>query len=93
MFRIGASDRRGRAEQPRGGDGSRSGADRHQVCTYSGVPAARPDRLLVWQHVVDDVAAVPGAAHADPGTPGHWEVALPDGRRARFVWGLLQRIA
>ncbi|SEP01058.1 hypothetical protein [Trujillonella endophytica] len=59
----------------------------------SGIPAAGPDRLLVWQHVVDDVAAVPGARHVGADTPAHWEVALPDGRRARFVWGLLQRVA
>jgi hypothetical protein len=58
----------------------------------SGIPRARPDRLLTWQHVVDDVAAVPGTTHTDPGTPAHWEVQLPDGRRARFVWGLLQEV-
>ncbi|MGY1745805.1 hypothetical protein [Blastococcus sp. SYSU D00695] len=58
----------------------------------SGVPAARGDRLLVWQHVVDDVAAVPGTRHVGAPAPAHWEVALPDGRPARFVWGLLLRV-
>jgi hypothetical protein len=58
----------------------------------SGVPRARPDTLLVWQHVVDDVAALPGATHADPEMAAHWEVRLPGGQRARFVWGLLQRV-
>ncbi|MGY1741298.1 MULTISPECIES: hypothetical protein [unclassified Blastococcus] len=59
----------------------------------SGVPRARADRLLVWQHVVDDVAAVPGASHVGAPAPAHWDVALPDGRRARFVWGLLQSVS
>ena len=48
--------------------------------------------LLVWEHVVADVAALPGAAGVDPGVPPRWEVHLPDGTRARFVWGLLQQV-
>ncbi len=48
--------------------------------------------LLVWEHVVADVAALPGAAGVDPGVPPRWEVQLPDGTRARFVWGLLQQV-
>lgn len=40
----------------------------------SPVPAATPDILRVWEHVVDDVVDLPGAV------------------RARFVWGLLQRV-
>ncbi|WP_147262022.1 hypothetical protein [Blastococcus sp. TF02A-26] len=58
----------------------------------SGIPRAGLDRLLTWQHVVDDVAAVPGARHAGADMPAHWAVDLPDGRRARFVWGLLQEV-
>ena len=48
--------------------------------------------LLVWEHVVADVAALPGATGVDPGVPPRWEVHLPDGTRARFVWGLLQQV-
>ena len=48
--------------------------------------------LLVWEHVVADVAALPGAVGVDPGVPPRWEVHLPDGTRARFVWGLLQQV-
>ena len=48
--------------------------------------------LLVWQHVVADVAALPGAAGVDPGVRPRWEVHLPDGTRARLVWGLLQQV-
>jgi len=50
------------------------------------------DGLLVWQHVVADVAALPGAVDVDPGVLTRWEVHLPDGTRARFVWGLLQQV-
>jgi hypothetical protein len=48
--------------------------------------------LLVWEHVVADVAALPGAVGVDPGVQPRWEVHLPDGTRARFVWGLLQQV-
>jgi hypothetical protein len=48
--------------------------------------------LLVWEHVVADVAALPGAAGVDPGVRPRWEVHLPDGTRALFVWGLLQQV-
>lgn len=57
----------------------------------SAVPRAAPDRLLVWQHVLEDVAVVPGAAQVDPGVVSRWEVHLP-GVRAQFVWGLLQQV-
>jgi hypothetical protein len=48
--------------------------------------------LLVWEHVVADVIALPGAVGVDPGVPPRWEVHLPDGTRAGFVWGLLQQV-
>ena len=58
----------------------------------SPVPPAVPGALRVWEHVVGDVAAVPGAVGTDPGVEPRWEVHLPDGTRARFVWGLLQQV-
>jgi hypothetical protein len=58
----------------------------------SPVPPAAPGDLRVWQHVVADVAVLPGAGEADPGVVTRWEVHLPDGRRAQFVWGLLQQV-
>jgi hypothetical protein len=48
--------------------------------------------LRVWEHVVADVAALDGAIEVDPGVVTRWEVHLPDGTRARFVWGLLQQV-
>jgi hypothetical protein len=59
----------------------------------SPVPRAAAGRLLVWQHVVDDLMGLPDAVRADPGVPARDEVRLPDGRRARFVWGLLQEVS
>lgn len=56
------------------------------------VPAAAPDALRVWEHVLDDVVGLPGATDVDPGVPSRWEVHLPGGVRAQFVWGLLQRV-
>jgi hypothetical protein len=49
--------------------------------------------LLVWQHVVEDVSALPGAVDVDPGVVTRWEVHLSDGTRAGFVWGLLQHVS
>ena len=40
----------------------------------SPVPPAVPGRLLVWQHVLDDVVGLPGAASVDPGVVTRWEV-------------------
>jgi hypothetical protein len=57
----------------------------------SPVPAATPGDLRVWEHVVADVAVLPGAAELDPGVAPRWEVRLP-GVRAQFVWGLLQQV-
>ncbi|WP_448615227.1 hypothetical protein [Modestobacter sp. URMC 112] len=57
----------------------------------SPVPAARPGDLRVWEHVVADVAALPGAVDVDPDVVTRWEVHLP-GACAEFVWGLLQRV-
>ena len=57
----------------------------------SPVPAARPGDLRVWEHVVADVAVLPGAVDVDPGVVTRWEVHLP-GVRTQFVWGLLQRV-
>ena len=58
----------------------------------SPVPPATAGDLRVWEHVLDDVVAIPGAAGADPGVVTRWEVHLPTGERAQFVWGLLQRV-
>jgi hypothetical protein len=57
----------------------------------SAPPAARTD-LRVWQHVLDDVVGLPGAESVDPGVVTRWEVHLPGGVRASFVWGLLQQV-
>jgi hypothetical protein len=59
----------------------------------SPVPAARGGRLRVWEHVLDDVIGLPGARGSDPQVLSRWDVLLPDGRRARFVWGLLQQVS
>ncbi len=59
----------------------------------SPVPPAAPDRLLVWEHTLDDVVALAGAIGVDPGVGTRWEVHLADGRRAAFVWGLLQQVS
>jgi hypothetical protein len=58
----------------------------------SPVPPATVSRLRVWEHVLDDVVDLPGAVHVDPGVVTRWEIHLPDGRRAQFVWGLLQLV-
>ena len=57
----------------------------------SPVPPAA-DGLQIWEHVVADVATLPGAQVVDPGVTSRAEVWLPDGTRARFVWGLLQQV-
>ena len=57
----------------------------------STVPAAGGG-LRMWEHVVADLAALPGAELVDPGVVSRSEVWLPDGRRAQFVWGLLQQV-
>jgi hypothetical protein len=59
----------------------------------SPVPRATADRLRVWEHVLDDVVGLPGARSVDPGVVTRWEVHLPGGVRARFVWGLLQEVS
>jgi hypothetical protein len=46
----------------------------------------------VWEHVLDDVVGLPGAVGVDPGVVTRWEIHLPGGVRARFVWGLLQEV-
>ncbi|HEV7871532.1 MAG TPA: hypothetical protein VGO95_09785 [Modestobacter sp.] len=48
--------------------------------------------LRVWEHVVEDVSGLTGAVDVDPGVVTRWEVRLPDGTRAQFVWGLLQQV-
>lgn len=58
----------------------------------STVPAAAPGDLRVWEHVVEDVSALPGARDVDPGVATRWEVHLPGGVRTRFVWGLLLQV-
>jgi hypothetical protein len=58
----------------------------------SPVPRAAAGRLRVWEHVLDDVVGLPGAVGVDPGVVTRWEIHLPDGARAQFVWGLLQQI-
>jgi hypothetical protein len=58
----------------------------------SPLPAASAGRLRVWEHDLDEVAALPGATVIDPGVVTRAEVQLPGGVRAQFVWGLLQRV-
>jgi hypothetical protein len=59
----------------------------------SPVPPAGPGRLLVWQHTLDDVVLLRGAVSVDPGVVTRWEIHLPGGVRALFVWGLLQQVS
>jgi hypothetical protein len=59
----------------------------------SAVPPAGAGRLRVWEHVLDDVVGLPGARSVDPGVVTRWEVQLPGGERAAFVWGLLQQVS
>ena len=59
----------------------------------SPVPPASASDLRVWEHVLDDVVGLPGAASRDPGVVTRWEIRLPGGVRADFVWGLLQRVS
>jgi hypothetical protein len=59
----------------------------------SPVPRAAAVRLRVWEHVLDDVVGLPGARSVDPGVVTRWEVHLPGGVRAQFVWGLLQQVS
>ncbi|MGY1795591.1 hypothetical protein ACI796_16600 [Geodermatophilus sp. SYSU D00525] len=58
----------------------------------SPVPPAADGRLRVWEHVVADVSRLPGAQEVDPRVVTRWEVRLPSGATAAFVWGLLQRV-
>jgi hypothetical protein len=58
----------------------------------SRVPPARAGDLRVWEHVLDDVVGLHGAVGVDAGVGTRWEVHLPGGVRASFVWGLLQRV-
>ena len=59
----------------------------------SPVPAATTTDLRVWQHVLDDVIALPGARSVDPWVVTRWAVHLPGGVRASFVWGLLLQVS
>jgi hypothetical protein len=59
----------------------------------SPVPPATAEQLMVWQHVLDDVVVVSGARSVDPGVVTRWEIELPGGVRAAFVWGLLQQVS
>ena len=59
----------------------------------SPVPPATARDLRVWEHVLDDVIALPGAASVDPGVATRWEVHLPGEVRAAFVWGLLLQVS
>jgi hypothetical protein len=59
----------------------------------SPIPPADPDDLRIWEHVLDDVVGLPGAAGRDPGVVTRWEVHLPGDVRASFVWGLLQQVS
>ncbi|WP_104522663.1 hypothetical protein [Blastococcus atacamensis] len=57
------------------------------------MPPPAAGHLLVWEHVLDDVIAVPEARSVDPGVVTRWEVRLPGGVTTTFVWGLLQRVS
>ena len=59
----------------------------------SPVPPADRDGLRVWEHVLDDVVPLPGAESIDPGVATRWEIHLPGGVRAVFVWGLLLQVS
>jgi hypothetical protein len=59
----------------------------------SPVPEAAADDLRMWEHVLDDVAGLPGATSVDPGVVTRWEIHFPGGVRAAFVWGLLQQVS
>jgi hypothetical protein len=59
----------------------------------SPVPRASPGSLRIWEHVLDDVIGLAGARSVDPGVVTRWEVHLPGGVRATFVWGLLQQVS
>ena len=59
----------------------------------SPVPPATVSGLRVWEHVLDDVVGLPGAESVDPGVVTRWEIRLPGGVRASFVWGLLQQVS
>ncbi len=39
-----------------------------------------------------DVSGLPGAEEVDPQVVTRWEVRLPSGATAAFVWGLLQQV-
>jgi len=63
----------------------------------SPVPPAATDRLLVWEHVRDDVIGLLDRprpeARAEPARrEGDGVLLLPGGVRAAFVWGLLQQV-
>ena len=58
----------------------------------SPVPPATAGDLRVWEHVLDDVIAVPGARSLGPGVPTRQDVVLPGDVRAAFVWGLLLQV-
>jgi hypothetical protein len=59
----------------------------------SPVPPATARDLRVWEHVLDDVIALPGAVGVGSGVPTRAEVRLPGGVRATFVWGLLLQVS
>ena len=58
---------------------------------------------LTWYHArppidelefgTNDVVVLTGARSVDPGVGTRWEVHLPGGVRATFVWGLLQQVS
>src|SRR6476469_4048481 len=58
----------------------------------SPVPPATPTDLRVWEHVLDDVVAVPGATGIATGVPTRADVLLPGRVHASFVWGLLLQV-
>jgi hypothetical protein len=67
--------------------------DEHLVrAPGSPVPPARPGALRVWEHVIDDLVGLPGTGSVDPRVVTRWEVHLPGGIRAGFVWGPLQQV-
>ena len=59
----------------------------------SPVPRATAGDLRVWEHVLDDVIALPGATSVDPGVVTRWSVELAGGVRTSFVWGLLLQVS
>ena len=61
-------------------------------CTGVAGPAGRPRAAPGVAAHAGRRRAAAGAESVDPGVVTRWEIHLPGGVRAQFVWGLLQRV-